>query len=289
MIDRKYYKYLAQLFSQSVLTSLCALEQPEVLRYVVNRSGYSSSLKSRVSVAAFFEGLYSFLLENYRCEYIYKNSIANQLLLKRHTPEASTLLTEFSVDSCKADVVILNGTSSVYEIKTELDSFDRLQRQLTAYRKVFDQIYVVTSGSEISNVAHVTDADVGLIQLSSDNALICTREAASNRANVNPASVFGCLRQNEYRDLVLDQYGYVPTVPNTRIYGACRDLAIQLKPATIHDAMVRLLKQRVPTAKAETAVERIPYSLRLLYLVRKFTKQQHDNLLTALNHRLKID
>jgi hypothetical protein len=288
MVDRKYYKYLAQLFGQSMLTSLCALEQPEVLRYVVTRSGYVSSLRSRVSVGEFFDGLYRFLFENYRCEYIYKNSIANQLLLNRHTPEASALLTEFSVDSCKADVVILNGTSSVYEIKTELDSFDRLQRQLAAYRKVFDQIYVVTSESEISNLTRVTDANVGLIQLCSDNALICVREAVSNRANVHPESVFGCLRQNEYCELVLNEYGYLPQVPNTRIYSACRDLAIQLQPASIHDSMVQILKRRVPTDKAETAVGKIPYSLRLLYLVRKFTKQQHCNLLTVLNHQLKI-
>jgi hypothetical protein len=288
-INNKYYKYLAQLFSQSVLTALCQLEQPELLRYVLQRSGYAGTVRRGISVGEFFEGLYDFLLGNYRCEYVYKNALANQILLDRHTPEISTLLTEFRADDCKADVVILNGTSSVYEIKTELDSFDRLERQLKAYRKVFDKVYVVTHESQVAKVEQLTDRQIGLIHLTEANTFTTVREADSNRNNIDPQAVFSCLRQNEYCQLVLREYGYVPDVPNTRIYRECRDLAIQLNPATVHDAMVEILKKRSSAVKAQTALEKVPYSLRLLYLVRKFTKKQHSNFFTALNCELTID
>ena len=288
-INNKYYKYLAQLFSQSVLTALCQLEQPELIRYVLSNSGYASTVRRGTTVGEFFEGLYKFLSGNYRCEYIYKNAIANQILLDRHTPEVSTLLTEFRADDCKADVVVLNGTSSVYEIKTELDSFDRLERQLRAYRKVFDKIYVVTHESQIGKVEQLTDERIGLIHLTGDNKLIPVREAGSNRNNIDPEAVFSCLRQSEYCNLILREYGYVPEVPNTRIYRECRNLAIQLEPSVIHDVMVDLLKGRSSAVKAQTALEKVPYSLRLLYLVRKFTKKQHSNFFTALNYDLKID
>lgn len=285
----KYYKYLAQLFSQSVLTSLCQLEQPELVLYVLRNSGYIHELKRGTTFGEFFEGLYKFLSMNYRCEYIYKNTLANQLLLDRHTPDISTLITEFRADDCKADVVILNGTSSVYEIKTELDSFGRLSRQLKAYRKVFDRIYVVTHESQIVKAERATDEQIGLIYLTEDNTFTTVREALSNRNNIDPQAVFSCLRQNEYRELILQQYGYVPDVPNTRIYRECRDLAIQLNPSVMHNAMVEILKRRSSVVKAQTALLKVPYSLRLLYLIRKFTKNQHNNFLTALNYELKVD
>jgi hypothetical protein len=149
-------------------------------------------------------------------------------LLDRHTPEISTLLTEFRADDCKADVVILNGTSSVYEIKTELDSFDRLGRQLNAYRKVFDRIYVITHKSQIPKVEQLTDKQIGLIHLSEDNTFTTVRESTSNMNNIDPKVAFSCFRQKEYCQLILREYGYVPDVPNTRIYRECRDLAAKL-------------------------------------------------------------
>lgn len=53
-------------------------------------------------------------------------------------------MSEFWVDMSKADSVVLNGTSTVYEIKTEFDNLSRLPQQLTDYSKVFDHINVVT-------------------------------------------------------------------------------------------------------------------------------------------------
>lgn len=284
--DIRYYKYLARLFSQSVLTSLCQSEQPEVLQYLIARSGYA--VRKGTSVGEFFDGLYAFLSANYRCEYIYKNALANQILLDRHNPGAS-LLSEFRADDCKADVVILNGTSSVYEIKTELDSFDRLGRQLNAYRKVFDRIYVVTHASQVARVEQLTDDQIGLIQLTKEGNLVPVREARSNKDNIEPQAVFNCLRKNEYCELILREYGYVPDVPNTRIYRECMALAKQLSPSIIHDLMVELLKARSSALKAQTAIERVPYSLRLLYLVRNFTRKQHSNFFTSLGCKLRLD
>ena len=45
----------------------------------------------------------------------------------------------------RGDVAILNGTSTVYEIKSHYDSFDRLDGQLADYKRVFDHIYLATT------------------------------------------------------------------------------------------------------------------------------------------------
>lgn len=47
------------------------------------------------------------------------NVIANKILLGKHSLNTSHMLSEFRVGYNKADVVIINGTSSVYEIKSE--------------------------------------------------------------------------------------------------------------------------------------------------------------------------
>src|SRR6267142_6968045 len=113
MIDSRYYRSLAQLFTQPVFDTICQFKQPDIMNYVVRHSGYIDSLRRNLTFGEFFDDLYDLLMKHYRCEYVYKNSIANKILADRHSPEFSTILSEFRVDDCKADVVVLNGTSSV--------------------------------------------------------------------------------------------------------------------------------------------------------------------------------
>ena len=104
-----------------------------------------SNLVQIYRLVIFYDTIFKRLLREYRYEYIYKNAVAKKILLGKHNLNTAFMLTEFRADDCKADTVILNGTSYVYEIKTEMDSFDRLDRQISAYRKVFDYITVISS------------------------------------------------------------------------------------------------------------------------------------------------
>ena len=56
-----------------------------------------------------------------------------------HIPQNSTLINEFRVCNSKADIAIINGKSTVYEIKSKYDSLDRLESQIADYKKVFDK------------------------------------------------------------------------------------------------------------------------------------------------------
>ncbi len=95
-----------------------------------------------------YEDLFNFafthLQKNYRNEYIYKNAIAKNILLGKHSLNTSFMLQEFRIGHCKADTLVLNGTSNIYEIKSELDSLDRLQGQINTYSQVFDMVHVIT-------------------------------------------------------------------------------------------------------------------------------------------------
>lgn len=50
---------------------------------------------------------------------------------------------EFNVGASRLDFARLNGSSYAYEIKTELDSLDKLEKQITDYSEVFEYIHVV--------------------------------------------------------------------------------------------------------------------------------------------------
>lgn len=66
-----------------------------------------------------------------RNEYVYRSALTHNLLLGKHSLRTACMLNEFRIGSCKADLIILNGTGTVYEIKSERDSLSRLQNQIT--------------------------------------------------------------------------------------------------------------------------------------------------------------
>ena len=76
----------------------------------------------------------------------------------KHSQKA-TLLTELNVGKSKADLVVINGTTTVYEIKTELDSTARLEGQLSDYIQVFDRVNVITCESKVKNIEKIINSD----------------------------------------------------------------------------------------------------------------------------------
>ena len=89
--------------------------------------------------------IYQYLRKEYQNEYYYKNTLLNKLLLGVHSPRTTTALTEVPVAKSKADFILINGKAVVYEIKTALDNFDRLDGQIEDYYKAFSRVVVVTS------------------------------------------------------------------------------------------------------------------------------------------------
>ncbi|QLH47507.1 MAG: sce7726 family protein [Bacteroidota bacterium] len=81
--------------------------------------------------------------KQYRCEYVYKNNIFLDII-KEHGLKDTLTLNEFRVGASKADLVMLNGMVRIFEIKTELDDFSKLSKQLNDYQKFADGVSIVT-------------------------------------------------------------------------------------------------------------------------------------------------
>lgn len=212
-------------------------------------------------VADVYESAYAHLLEGYRCEYVFKNVITQRLLLERHRWPQARLLGEFRVGIRKADVVILNGTSTVYEIKTSLDNLDRLPAQVDAYRRVFDHIYIVCEDEQAGRVLEGVGDDVGVIAFGAGGALRQVRESASNAARTDPETTLACLRKAEYLEIVRSEAGEIPDVPNGLLWRECVKLARNMDPGRVHAHMVRLLRARPVPRSLKSTVEQAPPSL----------------------------
>ncbi|CAG0940482.1 hypothetical protein BROC_01042 [Candidatus Brocadiaceae bacterium] len=261
-INSKYNSGLSRFFSSSILNDLARKGHSAFFNEMLSVSGLHEIIDENITMSDFLQIVYNHLFKNYRSEYIYKNAIANKILLGKHSLNTAFMLTEFRVADCKADTVVLNGTSNVYEIKSEFDSMYRLKRQIDAYSQVFDFIHIITSPSQTVKVASCTPKSVGIMRLTNRNAISTVREAESGRRFVKPDIIFDSLRKTEYTSIIKEQYGYIPDLPNTQMHKACSELFAKLSPETAHDCMVKVLKARGKCTLLKDFITDIPECLR---------------------------
>lgn len=261
-IDSKYNAGLARFFHSGVLNDLVRKGHSDFFNEIVSVSGIYKVIDKEIALRDFLQTVYSHLCINYRNEYIYKNAIANNILLGKHSLNTSFMLTEFRVADCKADVVVINGTSNVYEIKSEFDSVERLNRQIAAYEKVFDMIHIITSPSQVKKVVDYVPEHIGIMSLSKRNSISTVRDAQPRNGYVSPESIFDSLRKPEYSAIIQEHYGYIPDVPNTQVYKVCRELFSKLPPEVAHDSMVKSLKKRGKCRLLKEFIETSPECLR---------------------------
>lgn len=230
--------------------------------------------------------LYDYMLTNYRCEYVYKNFITKTRLLGRHNLNTTNLINEFRVGSSLADIVLVNGTSTVFEIKTELDSPDRLSDQLQDYQKAFTRVYIVTHYTQSDRYLElVDDSSVGLMVLTKRNHLSKRKEAQKNTSSLDITTMFKSLRKPEYSNIISKYFGEVPDVPNMFYFKECLKLAKQIDPVEFHQLMNEQLKKRKPSEK-EILSSQVPNYLANICLSIDPSREQYQQLFNYLNKKI---
>jgi hypothetical protein len=209
-----------------------------------------------------FVFFYHLLVNHYRCEYVYKNAIATKIFLSRHSLQNSLMTDEIRSAGSRGDVAILNGTSTIYEIKSEYDSFERLDGQLNDYQKVFDRIYVVTTEKKSSGLLGVVQPKIGIIALRDDGTLTTVRESQSHKNSTDPAAIFDCMRQVEYCRAITEVFGYAPQVPNSQLYCSAKEMFCSLPSSLAHDLMVSQIKRRGKKRPFVELIELAPMCLK---------------------------
>src|SRR3989339_803265 len=216
----------ARFFSAGVLKELAHSGHSNIAGRLSQQHNLFEEFGSNVTVGEFYDTIFRWLSRKYRYEYIFKNAIAEKILLGKHNLNTAFMLTEFRADDCKADTVILNGTSCVYEIKSEMDSFERLDRQISAYRKVFDYITIISTEKLFYKIEERIPEDIGIMVLSENKYVFRKnpiREPLSNKSSVDPIAIFNSLQRREYLKIIKEIFGVIlSNLPNTQIYGEAK-------------------------------------------------------------------
>ncbi len=231
--------------------------------------------------------VYKELLANYKSEYLYKNALLNKLLLGKYSINTTTVINEFKIGKSIADFVLLNGEAKVFEIKTEFDNLDKLDKQLADYKQFANKIYVVSNSKFISKLlSDYNNTTIGIIEFTERNTLKELQSARENSQTFNHKAIFKALRKQEYLDIIQEYFGKVPDVPNTKIFRESLKLAESINIVDFQKMACLKLKERKLKCSREFLSDKIPYELKHICYSLDMSSKEYSYLYQFLNQKL---
>lgn len=101
----------------------------------------------------------------------------------------------------RIDIAVINGLFHGYEIKSDMDTLQRLPRQAEYYSSVFDEMILVTTPKFIEQVQKIIPSWWGIKYYNELNELITIRNCSCNN-NVDPYSRLTLLWKDELIELL---------------------------------------------------------------------------------------
>ena len=278
---------ISRLFSAKVIREMAMHGRSTTFSQLARESGFADSFPLNKPISSVFDE--AFLISKnvlYRHEYVYKAAIVDKIFLGVHNLNTASMLTELRANNCRADVVVLNGTSTAYEIKSERDNLNKLETQISAYRSVFARVNVIAAHKHIDSILHSVPPDVGVQVLSKRYQISTIREAVTDPHRVSPTSIFESLQIIEAKEIAIQLGIDIPDIPNTKMHLALKELFKNLDPAEVHHEMVNVLKRTRSLRQLSTLIESLPKSLRTAAMTVKLTKKDQLKLISAMEVKL---
>lgn len=272
----------SKAFSRAILTDLAKNNGSEKLDHIIRKLN-PSECNLRLTYGEFYTYLYKQLITNYRNEYVYKNALASKIVTGRHKYRDVSYFSEFRAWDVIADVVIVNGTTTVYEIKTEYDTFYRLQSQIETYQQIFDNVCVVIPESKLKALEESIPENIGIVVLTDNYTLHTHRSPLSNIHNFNHEKIFSCLRKSEYEDILNRKLGYVDNTKSAYRRRDAFNQFLSLDKKIIHEEFLNALKARQFDAKTKDIIKSMPSCLNSLNMTMKFSIEDFKNLEKVMN------
>lgn len=268
-------------FSRSTFRHCIDSGQDNTYNQVVNKYIEFSEGKRNLDLVS---EIYVELKNTHRNEYFYKNTLLNKLLLGVHSINTTTALTEVSIANSKADFVLINGKSVVYEIKTELDNLDRLENQINDYYKVFDHVVIVTYKENVDTIEKKLKdikKPVGIFVLQKDGRLTRVKNPEEYKNDLDKKMIYKILRKAEYEEILLKYYKCLPETTDFKYYSTCRNLFLDIPVETVYFEVLKVLKKRTKVIGEEFM--KVPYELKFLAYFMDLKKKDYCKLNIFLN------
>lgn len=272
---------LTRFFTQRTIKALISSdEDSSVFCKVVRR--YNMPHSNNTSNGEMISEIYQYIAGSYRNEYLYKNTLLNKLLINSHRINTTVALTEVPIANSKADFIMINGKAVVYEIKTELDTFDRLENQISDYFKAFDHVCVVTSeAQEPELIEKFSGTPVGLYVLTKRNSIRKLKEPETFRDKLDLNVIFKILNKCEYESITKALCGRLPDVKPVKYYRECKRLVCEYPVETVYPLFLKELKKRSRIDIIDFSM--IPDALHFLVYFSRYDNKDYEKLIAFLN------
>lgn len=284
--QRERMRSYASIFSSTSFARLLKNEDFDFINKKIERYDSNKIGKKFTTYSEYIRYAYNSLKKDYRCEYFYKNELINEFLLKKYGTENTIVINEFKVGNSVADMVLFNGTSKAFEIKTELDSEKRLSGQLNDYTKIFKECYVVTHESLIGKYLE-TDEKIGVIAIVKNNNSFKMEEVrkATVSEEIDASILIRSLRTQEYKNIITAYFGQLPNVSNFQMFDECAGLMKQIPSVDLNRLFIGELKRRTSNTHL---LQSFYKELRQLCLSLKINQKDYQELSLKLSQPIKI-
>ena len=284
-------KILSYLFTPSFTKLLDQKSTNKIISKVQNILN-SSELEADINIKdktilGLLTYCYEFIEKYYKCEYIYKNKITNQILIQKHDIYNTALFSEFRVNKSKVDLFMINGYSCAYEIKTEIDSLERLDKQLDDYLKYFEYVNVVCGPDKVDKLLNEIPSQVGLI-LNNGQLLKEVKHPTYNLDNICLKERYRSLRKSEIIEVISSFYGSCPNLSTYDIYSHCEPLFCDIPKDKAVKLSNQAMKKRIKRAEILKFIVDLPKAIQFLIFNCKLNLKSLDRIQSNLALPLQI-
>ena len=280
------YRSYSSIFSS---TSFARLLQYDDYTFINAKIERYDLLKVGTVINTYYDYIqyvYHQLKKEYRNEYIYKNTFINCLVLKKYGVKDTVAINEFRVGNSIADIVMFNGTSKAFEIKTELDSNKRLSAQLADYSKIFKECYVITHES-LTEKYLKEDSQIGIIELVERPKSVLMKEVrkAKENKNIDSDTLIRSVRTSEYKNIIKKFYGELPEMNSFNMFEICKDMMKHIPTEILNQLFIDELKNR----KSNTLIiDMFQEELRHLFFAMNLNEKTFKELDIKLNKQINL-
>ena len=118
----------------------------------------------------------------------------------RATNREIRIYQEKSIGDAVCDLMSVTDCLTGYEIKSDLDNYQRLGRQIKAYDRFFEQCYIVVGGRHLQSAERKVPSNWGIITIQSDHVMV---NRPARAGNPDCASQLGALWKLELTNLLI--------------------------------------------------------------------------------------
>jgi len=274
----------SSVFSRSMVTDVIKYNDFSRLNVLFHR--YDDEI-GNLTYIDYLKFLYKTIKKNYRCEYVYKNEIINNLLLKKYGTQNTIAINEYKVGNSIADLVMFNGVSRAFEIKTEYDTTKRLEQQLEDYSKLFQQCYIVVPKELLSKYEGFVSENIGIVVLFIERDKVKLKEVRKSTVDnyIDVSILIRSVRTSEYKNIVFTHFGRLPDVSCYEMFDACEEWMRKIPQVELNKLFLTEIKKRKSSTQL---LEALPTEIRQIGLSMNLSKEQSFILLKKLSNPIKL-